>query len=144
MASIPEMLKEAYNSKNWSIVSDVYFNLTGTRLMDGIYNPKQDFISPKTEQKYEMPQSPNNKKYARTEAIDLNKSKFNMFVDNGTEAVEDKAIDKILCKNGPVPKINARPSEMVNVICKKCKKTITVSESLAKRNFICNDCIGHP
>lgn len=140
MSSIPEMLKDAYDKKDWNIVSGVYLMLTGTRLDDSIHQPQK-----RQEPKYEMPTAPDsNKKYARTEQIDTSKSKVNLFVDDGTEAIEDRAIDKILCKNGPLPRTKTR-NEMINVKCRKCGRISNVNKVLVSGNkYVCDNCIGHP
>jgi len=156
MSSIPELLKEAYEKKDWGVVAIVYQNLTGIKLAPNetqasIYNPKQPYKTPQpiyvpqqTQAEYQMPTAPpgkSGKPDRLLPPLDTKKGHINLFADDGKEFSEDKKIDKVLCQANPTTR-GTRGSDMVNVVCRQCHRPSTISKALIRKNFICDDCIN--
>lgn len=144
MSSIADLLKEAFEKKDWGIVSLVYQNLTGSALSDNtIFQPRQQTSNvPQRQQKF-IPTPDAGKTYARTESVDTSKTKFNIFVDDGTEEVNDKEIDKKLRNKNPIPR--NRGNELINIVCTTCGNMYEVNRnyiSIPKgRGYTCDKCI---
>lgn len=146
--TIPELLKEAYNRRDWAIIEEAYSMLTGAQLSNGNYDYEDreesnlpSYSPPQEQTAYQMPTSPNgDKKPCRTESIDVRKNKINIYQDDGTEATEDSKIDRILTNRPIVPR--SRGSDMANVTCRNCGRRYSVSQALASSKFLCDGCIG--
>jgi hypothetical protein len=158
MSSIQDLIKEAYEKKDWGLVAIVYQNLTGIKLTSNeaqaaIYNPRQQYqpTYPAPQQQiiqnpndgYSMPIKENRKPDRLLGPIDTTKSGFNMFNDDGKEFLEDKKIDQILCQSNPTAR-GVRGSDMVNVICRQCNRPRTVSQAVVsnRKRFLCDECIN--
>lgn len=158
MSTIPELIKEAFDKKDWTLISIVYNNLTGGTLNDidnSTFQPRgnvqQSNRQPQTKQPQTgnksriivpgmNPNTPNNKKYARTENVDISKNGINIFVDDGTEAVEDKAIDLKLKNKNPIAR--NRAADTVDIVCNDCGNVFCVNTTLvSKKGYICDGCI---
>lgn len=142
MFSIPETLKEAFEKKDWSLISVVYQGLTGNSLDDGItFQPKTQQLQPQQQNK-SIPTQNRGKTMARTESVDLRKIKAvgNLFTDDGSEAIADKAIDKKLVNKIPIQR--NRPSDVMNITCNNCGKMFNVNKALVtNKGFICSPCM---
>ena len=151
--NISDLLKEAYEKKDWAIVNIVYGNLTGDNLEDneGTFQPKSKLVLPNRQPQPQAKQQAKAAKEipipvgskgrpARTEQVDTSKNGINIFVDDGTEAVEDKAIDAKLKSKVFVPR--NRPPDESNIPCNTCGNVYCVSNSLiTAKGFVCNNCL---
>ncbi len=111
--SITDILKQAYENKDWNLVSDAYKTLTGTGL---------GALPSKTPAKVSKG----------------TKKRVNLFVDDGTECTEDRAVP-------PAPIVGikgSRPSNLTNAVCNNCGKLYeNISKRLIGRKYICDKCI---
>jgi hypothetical protein len=158
MSNIIKLLKEAYEKKDWGVISIIHENLTGETLSDiesSTFQPRGNVQQPNRQPQTKQPQTgnksriivpgmnpstPNNKKYARTENVDISKNNINIFVDDGTEAVEDKAIDLKLKNKNPIAR--NRGADTVDIMCSGCGNVFCVNTTLvSKKGYICDSCI---
>lgn len=63
----------------------------------------------------------------------------NTFVDEGEDKDADDVKLAYLPKN---PTVKRPPVEFVDVICERCRKTKSISPSLATNYYVCERCVG--
>lgn len=149
MSTIKQNLKRGIEEKDWSLVIAAYEALSGEKIQQTKQSSTDDFIfrmnreeprrtaSRDVEQEHESESSTKEKIEAK--AIDFrSERRFNMFVDDNTEALADKEFDKTV-KPARLTKKGERRESLVETTCVKCNKQFKVHPDLYK-GYICNKC----
>jgi hypothetical protein len=143
-----EKIKSGIQQEDMNLVSEGFYDLTGERvsreevevqdpLLKQVVAPDaqadtEDFIT-------STRSSGKPSKYSRAEPLEI-RDRENSFVDDGTEATEDRELDKILAVKPPVQR-NRRAFKKISIQCSSCNKEFQISPSLARENYKCDSCI---
>ena len=143
MATIKQNLMNGIKNKDWKLVAEAYEGLTGEKLTvepEHIFNMKD-----KSRPKIIVPEDDDEQSEGETEKVpcrteDITKSpRFNMWHDDGKEALNDKKFDR-LAKPEYLTKKGSRGNvSLVKAKCAKCKKMKDTHPDCST-GFICDSC----
>lgn len=149
MSTIKQNLKRGIEEKDWSLVISAYEALSGEKIQQTKQSSTDDFIfrmnreEPKKSASREIEQvqesESSNSEKIEAKAVDFrSERRFNMFVDDNTEALADKEFDNAV-KPPRLTKKGERREHLVKTTCVRCNKQFDVHPDLYK-GYICNKC----
>lgn len=143
-----EKIKSGIEKEDMDLVSEGFYDLTGEivsreeaidtqdpllkQVVSDSSSDAEDFIT-------STRSSGKPSKYSRAEPLEI-RDRENSFVDDGTEASEDRELDKILAVKPPVERTR-QPFKKTSIQCSTCNKDFKISPSLVRENYKCDSCI---
>ena len=164
------MLEEAIDKKDWSLVCQVFFLLTGeekevekdrVEIVDAnsyskqFHDMKSEILSalreelgqakkPSPKKAVKPKQSDDftveRKKKKASPVVSKGKNKFDSMSDAIAEAGQDKDFDKIDDNVKPAERAR-KPFSERQVECTECNKSVKVHPMFIKENYVCDNCI---
>jgi hypothetical protein len=135
--NIPEMLKIAFDRKDWNLISDVYNSLTGQKLesFQTTIKKAEARQEPPRQQSVDIPVTGKKTKPCRAEPINVGEKKFNLFRDDGSikeEPTRTQAGQK-----------GIRRSDLVKASCADCGVVHEVNAifNASTTGYVCNKCL---
>jgi|TARA_B110001454_G_C12603402_1_gene385503 hypothetical protein len=138
-----DKIKSGIQKNNMILVSEGFEDLTGEKV---IAEDEQEVVETEKEDAGDSfitstrsSETSGKSRIARSEPLDIT-DRENTFVDDGTEASEDTAVDKKLAVKPPVERTR-RIFKRISTTCVSCNKNFEIHPTLVRENYKCDNCI---